>query len=277
LPKSLGIAVVGAGRAGQARLRALEGNPRAHRVAVVSRTRRDGTSLDQVLADPAVGALCVCTPNLLHAEVARFALEAKKHALVEFPLAPTVEEARGLFDLSRERGLVLHEEHIELLSPSQAWLRERVKQLGALRRATVEFRADASGWINETALAGSPALCSLARLHRVVDLFGEAEVQSASLEVGEGWRLDVELGFARGGSLRLSEARTLGGARGTTWSGELEGGPLESPPAEPAGGVFARDLDSFLDRVEKNAAPYVSDARCLHVMELVGAIERLLC
>jgi biliverdin reductase len=258
-------------------MRALAASPRAHLAALVSRTRPDAVTLTRALANPSVDALCVCTPNTLHADTVRAALDAGKHVNVEFPLAQSADEARALFALSRARGRVLHEEHIELLSPSQAWLRAALRELGALRRGTLEFRADASGWIAEPALAGTPALCALARLHRAVDLFGEAEVQSAALEVGDGWRLDVELGFSGGGSLRLSETRTPGGARGAVWSLECEGGTLESPPAEPAGALFARDLDAFLDRIERGAAPYVSDARCLHALELVGAIERLLC
>jgi hypothetical protein len=41
--------------------------------------------------------------------------------------------------------------------------------------------------------------------------------------------------------------------------------------------LFARDLDVFLDRIERRAEPYVSDARVLEALELVGAIERRLC
>ena len=50
-----------------------------------------------------------------------------------------------------------------------------------------------------------------------------------------------------------------------------------SPPAEPAGALFARDLEVFLDRIERGADSYVSDSTVLHVLELVGAIERRLC
>jgi hypothetical protein len=49
-----------------------------------------------------------------------------------------------------------------------------------------------------------------------------------------------------------------------------------TPPAEPPGALFAQDLDCFLDRIERGAPPYVSDARVLHVLDLVGAIERRL-
>jgi hypothetical protein len=120
----------------------------------------------------------LCTPNLLHASQARAALDARKHVWW-FPAAP-LRRIPPLLARPRYR-LVLHEEHIELLSPSQAWLRERARPLGRPRGATLEVTGSGEGWIADPALAGTPALCALARLHRLVDLFGEAEVRAATL------------------------------------------------------------------------------------------------
>jgi len=273
----LGVAVIGAGRAGLARIRALEASPRARLAALVSRGRSDAVSLAEALADPAVAAVIVCTPNLLHAATARAALESGKHVAVEFPLAATAAEARALFADARARGRVLHEEHIELLSPSQSALRALVRELGRPRSGRVRFSADASGWIADPALAGSAALGALARLHRLVDLFGSAEVRGARLEVaGAQRRLEVELGFAGGGAVTLVEERGPGLARATEWAVECERGRLATPPNEPPGALFARDLEIFLDRIERGAESYVSDARVLELLELVGAIERRL-
>jgi biliverdin reductase len=265
--------VIGAGRAGQARMRALEASPRARLAAVVTR----GDPLEPVLADPEVSAVIVCTPNAFHAAAARAALAAGKHVAVEFPLAATAGEARALFGAARERGLVLHEEHIELLSPSQAALRARARELGPPRAGTVRFSGDSAGWVGDPALAGSPALCALARLHRLVDLFGPARVRAARVETGAVRRLEVELGFAGGGAVTLLEQRGPGLSRATEWAIECERGRLETPPPEPAGALFARDLEVFLDRIERGAESYVSDARVLELLELVGAIERRLC
>ncbi len=179
---ALGVAVVGFGRAGAARVRALEASSRAKLAAVVSRSRPMAVSLEAALADPEVAAVIVCTPNLLHAATTRAALAAGKHVAVEFPLAASAVEARDLLADAAARGRVLHEEHIELLSPSQLALRARARELGPLRSGTVTFSGDSTGWIAEPALAGSAALGALARLHRLVDLFGEAEVRAARLE-----------------------------------------------------------------------------------------------
>ena len=274
---ALGVAVVGFGRAGAARVRALEASSRAKLAAVVSRSRPMAVSLEAALADPEVAAVIVCTPNLLHAATTRAALAAGKHVAVEFPLAASAAEARDLLADAAARGRVLHEEHIELLSPSQLALRARARELGPLRSGTVTFSGDSTGWIAEPALAGSAALGALARLHRLVDLFGEAEVRAARLEsAGARRRLEVELGFVSGGVASLVEERGPGAPRATEWALECERGPLTTPPPESPGALFARDLESFLDRILRGAASYVSDARVLHVLELVGAIERRL-
>jgi len=268
-----GVAVIGPGRAGRARMRALEASPRARLAAVVGR----GDPLAPVLADPGIEAVIVCTPNALHAAATHSALAAGKHVAVEFPLAATADEARVLFRAAAGASLVLHEEHIELLSPSQAALRARAREVGRPRSGRVRFSGDSWGWIGDPALAGSAPLCALARLHRLVDLFGSAEVRRARVDDGALRRLEVELGFAGDGTVTLVEERGPGLPRATEWAIECERGRLDTPPAEPPGELFARDLEAFLDRIESGAESYVSNERVLELLELVGAIERRLC
>ncbi len=60
-------------------------------------------------------ALVIATPAVTHAKLARMALDAGKHALVEKPLALTGHEARALAGLALERDLVLQVGHQERL------------------------------------------------------------------------------------------------------------------------------------------------------------------
>jgi hypothetical protein len=269
------IAVVGLGRAGGARVRAAESLEGVEVVATVTRGERP--SLDEVLGDPSIDAVFVCTPNLLHAEVARRALDAGKHAVVEYPLATGPSEAQALFDLAEKRKRLLHVEHIELLSPSQERQRRRAAELGPLRSGTLRFRAKGEGWIADPSLAGSPALRALARLHRLVDLFGEAEVESASLsdQGGRGYRLEAGLAFRGGGRVDLVEERGPDLDRALAWDVELERGRLDSPPPGPAGRLFERDLACFLERLGGRSRHYVSDERIVHVLGLVEAIDAI--
>lgn len=62
---------------------------------------------DALLADPAVDLVVLATPNATHAPLARAALEAGKHVVVDKPFALSLAEARPLAALARERGLLL--------------------------------------------------------------------------------------------------------------------------------------------------------------------------
>ena len=55
---------------------------------------------EQLAADPEVDVVHVCTPNSLHAPLARIALEAGKHVVCEKPLATTAADAAALVDLA---------------------------------------------------------------------------------------------------------------------------------------------------------------------------------
>lgn len=60
----------------------------------------------QLLGNPRVTVVHNATPNRLHFSINRDALQAGKHVVSEKPLALTVEEARHLVDLARQRELV---------------------------------------------------------------------------------------------------------------------------------------------------------------------------
>jgi predicted dehydrogenase len=63
-------------------------------------------SLEEVLADPEVQVLHLCTPNRLHYAQAKAALKAGKHVLCEKPLAMNTAESAELVALADACGLV---------------------------------------------------------------------------------------------------------------------------------------------------------------------------
>ena len=63
--------------------------------------------LQSLLQDPEIDLVVVSTGHDTHYRFARMVLEAGKNCLVEKPFMPTVEEARELFDLAEEKGLIL--------------------------------------------------------------------------------------------------------------------------------------------------------------------------
>ena len=132
------MAVVGvrAGRRGAGPARSRR-SPRARLAAVVSRSRPGAVSLEAALADPAVAAAIVCTPNLLHAATDARGARGRKARRGRVPARRLGGRSAELLADAAARGRVLHDEHIELLSPSQLALRARARELGPPRRGTV--------------------------------------------------------------------------------------------------------------------------------------------
>lgn len=61
---------------------------------------------DELIYNPDIDAIDICTPNILHYETAKKALLAGKHVYCEKPLCDTYERAAELAALAKDRGLV---------------------------------------------------------------------------------------------------------------------------------------------------------------------------
>jgi len=117
MPK-LGIAIVGTGMIGAVHRRAalLAGAEvrgvaastpqRAQEVARAWNVPRAYRDIEEVVADPHVQVVHVCTPNHLHRPMAQAALAAGKHVICEKPLATTLGDAQDLAALAASSGLV---------------------------------------------------------------------------------------------------------------------------------------------------------------------------
>ena len=64
-------------------------------------------SYEAMLSDPQIDAICICTPSGFHAENALQALRAKKHVVLEKPMAFTAEECRKIDETAKENGCIL--------------------------------------------------------------------------------------------------------------------------------------------------------------------------
>ncbi len=141
--RPIAVALVGYGYWGSKHVRVLNSIPgvrvsvvdgSAERLAEAARyypAARLAGSLDDVLDD--VDAVLVATPPASHAPVARIALDAGKHTLVEKPLTTSVEDAELLVDLAHRREVQLMTGHTFEYNPAVQRLREII-QAGALGR-----------------------------------------------------------------------------------------------------------------------------------------------
>lgn len=83
--------------------------------------------LDRVLADPQVRAVVIATPATTHTALARRALAAGKHVLVEKPLTLSSIEGAQLATFAQEQGLVLMVGHTFEFVPAVQKMRELVR------------------------------------------------------------------------------------------------------------------------------------------------------
>lgn len=144
----IGIAVVGGGYWGPNLVRNAQQTPgfrleylcdlnadRARAVLGNYSTVAISTSLDAVLADPAVQAVAIATPAATHYSVGMQALEAGKHVLIEKPLAPTFEEGRRLVEAAERLDRVLMVDHTFCYTSEVRHIRNTVRsgRLGDLQ------------------------------------------------------------------------------------------------------------------------------------------------
>ena len=83
-------------------------------------------SVDELLGSPDIDAVAIATPVSTHYPLAKKALEAGKHVLVEKPLTMRVDHAEELVELARKQGRVLQVDHVYVYSPAVAKIKEIV-------------------------------------------------------------------------------------------------------------------------------------------------------
>ena len=91
------------------------------------------TELSDMLREEEINTVYVASPNSLHYEHTKKALLAGKHVICEKPLCPEVRQAKELFALAEENGLMLTEAVPTTFLPNYTVLRDALKEIGRLR------------------------------------------------------------------------------------------------------------------------------------------------
>lgn len=76
------------------------------------------TDPDELLEDPEVQLVSICTPTVTHADIALAAIKRGKHVLVEKPMTDTVGEAEALIRAARRQGVHLTVGFVERFNPA---------------------------------------------------------------------------------------------------------------------------------------------------------------
>jgi predicted dehydrogenase len=101
-------------------------------------------SVDDVLADPAIDAVILCTPHSLHTGQVLAAASAGKHVFCEKPLALSRADAERSVAACREAGVVLGIGHERRLEPAMVDIHRFVKsgELGTIMHVEANFSHD---------------------------------------------------------------------------------------------------------------------------------------
>jgi predicted dehydrogenase len=224
------------------------------------------TSLDDLLASRAdIEAVAVCTPPQVRHAIARTALLAGKHVLLEKPPGATVSEVESLRDLATSQGVSLyatwHSRHAPAVAAAKAWVEAHsVSKVEIVWREDVRRWHPGQAWIWEAGGLGvfDPGINALSIATLILppffitacDLFFPANRQAPiaakiafNLQGAEAmtadfdWRQegpqtwDIRMDAKDGSHLRLS----MGGAEL-----EIDGAPVAQGPVREYGGIYDR-------------------------------------
>lgn len=123
-----------------------------------------------VVSDPAVDLVDVATPNCMHYEMAKAALEHGKHVFCEKPLSLSAQQSSELAQLAKEKGVVNYCGFSNIMNPANQYVAELVKsgRLGKIMRVHATYDQDMLldpkiplAWRHINKLAGSGALGDL--------------------------------------------------------------------------------------------------------------------
>ncbi|KAM8851118.1 biliverdin reductase A isoform 2-T2 [Spinachia spinachia] len=284
-----GAVVVGVGTAGWVRIRdmlvPLPGSPAANLSVkgFISRRSLDPhQGVGQISAEEAISredihVAFVCTENLLHEHNVRTFLQAGKHVCVEYPMTMSCGAAVELWDLAQEKGVILHEEHIELLTEDFKALKREV-QGKILQDGTLHFTGGAlkPGF-------GFAAFSGVARLTWLVELFGELSVTAATMEEDSDnhySKMTAKLLTSDNRPLTWIEERGPGLPRSKNINFHFDSCTLTQIPPAPRGdvGLFMQDLVHFSAKLAGQVSAeqlHKEKTRVLHCLELAERIQQL--
>lgn len=185
---------------------------------------RSFAEFDEFLADPALDAVYIATPNSAHAAQAVRAIDAGKPVLVEKPIAVTADEARTIAAAAAERGVFAMEGLWTRFLPAVRAAKQIVDEgrIGAVREIRAELAyhrtEEADSRLFHPELGGGAALdlgvyplsLALHFLGRPASVTGSAQVGPSGVDVRTEFRLrfdgaeaHLSCGFDRDGDNRF--------------------------------------------------------------------------
>ncbi len=308
------VGLIGTGYAAKARAESLAADSRAKLVAVAGRSLEKTREFCQaygaepltawldLVHRPDIDLVIIASVNADHALMARTALQAERHVVVEYPLALSWSEAAALVELSQTQNRLLHVEHIELLSGIHLAVQQALPRVGTpfyVRYASLNSQQPApQKWTYAYEQFGFPLVGALSRLHRLINLFGAVASVSCQAQYWQGATPEffaaclctAQLRFMSGlvADLVYGKGETIWQSSRTLEIQAEQGGilvegeqgklvlPDQSQPLQMGSrrGLFAKDTSMVLDHLTTGAALYVSLAESLYALKVADAAHR---
>ncbi len=271
----LSLVLCGIGVAGRAREKAAKTIDTLQLAGTISRRTGLGTlSWKEALANEAIQAIAISTENADHPSRVHDALQAGKHVLCDYPLAADVKTARELFALAHSKNLVLHVEHIGLLSEDHQSFKRELEKAGRLKEGRFVFQAGWNEKLADVSYSGPFNFLVISRLMQLADVFGEFSISRSKLEVDlQHFLLDLHLNFKQGGAIHFTEERRPSLTRGRQCEVQCEKQTLSWKTGTMTGGLFAQDLAWFADRVLHQRSCYYDEDLMLRVYQELETVN----
>jgi biliverdin reductase len=306
----LKVGIVGTGYAAKKRAEALISDQRTKLLVVTGNTPEKLQEFCQAYEVEAVDSwtrlvnlpeldlIFVCTINRDCGAIARAAILAGKHVVVEYPLSLEAKEAAEIIELAKTNQKLLHVEHIEIIGGLHQAIKQHLPEIGKVfyaRYTTISPQQPVRSWKYHRAMFGFPLAAALSRIHRLTDLFGRVDTVTcqnrywdvpdsdyftaclcnAQLKFNNG--VIAEITYGKGDvfwhSQRTLEiygdkgAMVFKGEKGTLIKQDNE----TEIPVTPRRGLFAQDTAMVLDYLFEQQPLYITPQASLYALQVANA------
>ena len=311
LTSPLRVGIVGTGYAAKKRAEAIKSDPRAELLAVTGNTPeklqefcqvhtvRAIDSWSRLINLPELDLIFICTINQGCGAIAKAAILAGKHVVIEYPLALEAKVAAEVIELAAVKQKLLHIEHIEIIGGLHQAMKRYLPQIGNVfhgRYTTIAAQKPVQqSWKYHRQMFGFPLAAALSRIHRLTDLFGQVRSVTcnnrywdvsgsdyftacfcnAQLNFQSG--ITAEVSYGKGDVFHQSH-RTfeIYGEQGKILFEGQKGililqGSEQEIPVPPRRGLFSQDTTMVLDHLCEQKPLYLQPQASLYALQVADA------
>jgi hypothetical protein len=259
------LALVGLGRAGLARLKAiheLQDSLGIHCQYTCSKrgpaSQYDPTyqienepDFQKLITQKEIDTVVICSENQLHFEQCQMALAQGLNVVVDFPACYTLQQAQLLFELSHKHNALLRIAFIgDLSTQSKLWLDQ--VQHDPLQSICLQLEGGYYRWIKSDAQQGHLANLAMSRIKTLYQLAGPIQSYQLDYQIFEnGYDFSIKGHTQTQCTFDLSETRRIDLPRKVKTSGIHKSGlPMQESHLRQVEPLFKMDFQALISKFE---------------------------